>query len=85
MRKNKHIVSGYRLHHYTYRDALNSLFTIHNESINVWSHLLGAFFFIAIIVFLAKNKAHFKQALSNPLQTFADLLNLEALLYDDRE
>ena len=34
-------------------DAVKSLFTIHNESINIWSHFIGAIFFVACIFYLA--------------------------------
>lgn len=43
---NPHIKSGYRGYLPT-KLCLKSLFTLHNESINIWSHLLvGLFFFI---------------------------------------
>lgn len=72
MRSNKYILSGYRINHRTYYDAIWSLFTVHNESVNIWSHFLGAKIFIAIIIYLS----FFKQAtLWNPLQIFADVFN----------
>ena len=85
MVNNKFIVRGYRLHHYTYTDAVNSLFTVHNESINVWSHLIGAMLFVGIIAFIGHNKAQFKQALENPLQKIADLIRHEALFFEDTD
>lgn len=42
---NKHIMTGYRIN-YTNIRAWMSLFEMHNESGNVWSHLLGCLFFI---------------------------------------
>lgn len=75
MRTNKYILSGYRINHRTYSDAIWSLFTVHNESVNVWSHFLGAKLFIAIIIYLSC----FKQAtLWNPLQRFADVFYYQA-------
>ena len=46
--KNDHIITGYRLN-YTYWDATKSLFALHNETLNVWSHLLGIILFIYIL------------------------------------
>jgi hypothetical protein len=48
---NPFITRGYRLNH-TFYDAVKSLFTIHNESINIWSHFLGAIFFMCCIFYL---------------------------------
>ena len=77
MRTNNYILSGYRINHRTYSDAIWSLFTVHNESVNVWSHFLGAKLFIVVIVYLSC----FNQAtLLNPLQQFADVFNYQGNL-----
>lgn len=39
------ILSGYRLPYMTARECVLSLFTLCNESVNVWSHILALFFF----------------------------------------
>lgn len=57
MLNNKYIHRGYRINHTSYKHALSSLFTVHNESVNVWTHFIGFKVFIAIIVFLV----YFKQ------------------------
>lgn len=41
-RDNAFIVSGYRQSRASYFHAFQSLFYMHNESVNIWSHLLGA-------------------------------------------
>jgi adiponectin receptor len=45
-RSNPHLHSGHRVHHSTLRQCVASLFTIHNESVNVWSHLIPVFLFV---------------------------------------
>ena len=51
--KNNHFIRrGYRINHKTYKDALMSLFTIHNESVNIWSHFIGALLFTFCIFYL---------------------------------
>jgi adiponectin receptor len=41
-RDNVFIRSGYRSTRDSYRHSLLSLFYLHNESVNIWSHLIGA-------------------------------------------
>lgn len=41
-RDNHYIRSGYRQSRASYAHSLRSLFYLHNESVNIWTHLLGA-------------------------------------------
>ena len=41
------------MHHNTYTECLKSLFTFHNESLNVWTHLLGALWFLYRFIVIA--------------------------------
>ncbi|KAI9916362.1 hypothetical protein PsorP6_017836 [Peronosclerospora sorghi] len=49
---NSYIRSGYRLH-YTTRDCFLSLFELHNETLNVWTHMVGSFIFLMLMFYLA--------------------------------
>jgi adiponectin receptor len=49
MRDNEFILSGYRINFTTSKSILRSLFLLHNETINVWSHILGVLFFISLL------------------------------------
>ena len=49
--KNDYIVGGYRFN-YSYWQASKSLFQLHNETINVWTHLLGNLVFLYLLVFV---------------------------------
>jgi hypothetical protein len=49
MKDNLHITHGYRINFNTPKKILRSLFMLHNESVNIWSHCLPA---LAIILFL---------------------------------
>ncbi|ORZ04725.1 putative hemolysin-III channel protein Izh2 [Lobosporangium transversale] len=42
MRDNPSILTGYRRQTFSYKKCLASLLFLHNESVNIWSHLLGA-------------------------------------------
>ena len=43
------ITRGYRLG-LDYKQCLLSIFRLHNETINIWTHLLGFLFFSVLIV-----------------------------------
>ncbi|KAH7131520.1 mPR-like GPCR protein [Dactylonectria estremocensis] len=45
-RDNGYITSGYRQSHSSYAHSFRSLFYLHNETVNIWSHLLGAVVFL---------------------------------------
>ncbi|KAF4979600.1 hypothetical protein FZEAL_4229 [Fusarium zealandicum] len=45
-RDNGYIHSGYRQSRGSYMHSFRSLFYLHNESVNIWSHLLGAIVFL---------------------------------------
>ncbi|KAG0048050.1 hypothetical protein BGZ83_006938 [Gryganskiella cystojenkinii] len=48
MKDNPAILTGYRRPTFSYRHALISLGYLHNESVNIWSHLLGAVAFLIV-------------------------------------
>ena len=47
---NKYIKSGYRINYTTWQSILWSVFEVHNESMNVWTHLVG--FIVCFITFI---------------------------------
>lgn len=53
--ENQYVLSGYRFYRNT-KDCLRSMFKLHNETMNIWSHLLGFFFFsyLSVSVFQVK-------------------------------
>jgi adiponectin receptor len=50
LRDNPHIITGYRAH-YTFSECAKSIFSIHNETGNIWTHLIGAVFFLGCLYF----------------------------------
>ena len=44
-RDNEYIRTGYRQASFSFQRSLNSVLRIHNETINIWTHLLGALFY----------------------------------------
>ncbi|KAG5980363.1 hypothetical protein E4U55_004103 [Claviceps digitariae] len=51
-RDNAFIHSGYRQIRASYTHSFQSLFYLHNESVNIWSHLLGALLAAACAVYV---------------------------------
>ncbi|ETS86622.1 hypothetical protein PFICI_00450 [Pestalotiopsis fici W106-1] len=51
-RDNAYILSGYRQSSNSYFGSFKSLFWLHNESVNIWTHLLGCLTFPLVGLFL---------------------------------
>ncbi|KAI8374494.1 hemolysin-III related-domain-containing protein [Radiomyces spectabilis] len=65
--ENEYVLSGYRFYQNS-RDCLRSIFMLHNETMNIWSHLLG-FIFMAGLSAYGFNR-HFPEASFNDRMVF---------------
>lgn len=54
-RDNPLIKTGYRVGYRGFMPILKTLLEYHNESVNVWSHLLGQIFFIGVLILVLIN------------------------------
>lgn len=52
MKDNLAITHGYRINFNTPTRILRSLFMVHNESVNIWTHCLPAFFLACLLLSL---------------------------------
>ncbi|MCD7471023.1 Heptahelical transmembrane protein 4 [Datura stramonium] len=52
LKDNEYILDHYRAE-WPLKQALLSIFTIHNETLNVWTHLIGFFLFLALTIYTA--------------------------------
>ena len=52
---NKYLWHGYRKNYNSLRAAASSMFHKHNETMNVWTHLVGAIIFIICLTYLVLN------------------------------
>jgi len=52
---NKFILTGYRTEH-TVFDCLKSIFSIHNETLNIWTHLLAFFYWSQVYATLEERE-----------------------------
>ncbi|KAL1925439.1 uncharacterized protein VTP21DRAFT_322 [Calcarisporiella thermophila] len=48
--ENQYVRRGYR-HFSTMRECFQSIFMVHNETCNIWTHLLGFFFFLGLAIY----------------------------------
>ena len=62
---NEYIKNGYILYCNTYKKTFLSLFICHNETVNIWSHLLGALYFIFLIWYTSHYISNFNSQLVN--------------------
>ena len=58
MKTDSNIKRGYRPQLSSFRDCFWSLFYFHNESINIWSHLLPAIFYLGLLLKLDLDTIH---------------------------
>jgi adiponectin receptor len=52
MQDNEYVVKGYRID-YGVAEIFKSLLNFHNETINIWSHLVGTLIFVFLIIYVA--------------------------------
>ena len=52
MRFNPYILTGYRINFTTPIRAIKSILMLHNESFNVWSHLVGTIGFLLMLFYV---------------------------------
>ena len=48
--KQKHILRGYRIG-LSMKETILSLFVLHNETMNVWTHLVGSLYFLCTLLY----------------------------------
>jgi len=50
VRDNKHIIEGYRINYKSPQKIVKTLFMLHNETGNIWTHLIG-FIILFFLIF----------------------------------
>jgi adiponectin receptor len=72
MRDNHYIQTGYRPQSNSYRKSASSITYLHNESVNIWTHLLGAgLAAITAIVMYFTIQPRFKMATREDVMVFS--------------
>jgi hypothetical protein len=71
---NEYIMKGYRINFSNFKVILKSLFMVHNELINVWSHLLGALLIFILVIhtslYIKSHKTELYQMIDNKWDSF---------------
>jgi adiponectin receptor len=55
LQDNEHIVEGYRIGFDSPKKVIKSLFMVHNETVNIWTHLVGT---IIVLFFIFEGIAY---------------------------
>ena len=83
MQDNEYIKGGYLLNCTTFKKTFKSLFMCHNETINIWTHLLSAIFFFALLFYTSIFITNYKSQL-NKLKNDITLVEQKVeSLYDE--
>jgi hypothetical protein len=68
-RDNEFILRGYRVNFHTCETIAKSLCLCHNETVNVWTHLVGALFTMILIVIVGINIGPYGSSVNEPWRT----------------
>ena len=49
---NEYLRRGYRIGFHTWTEISKSIFMWHNETMNIWSHLIGAIIFLVVALYI---------------------------------
>lgn len=82
---NLYLLSGYRKGFDTFKLSLRSIFMVHNEFMNIWSHLIGAICFIVLMLAIVQYYEH-RSANHSVLRSnfnVVDVLNDISTHYDE--
>ncbi|KAK6125348.1 hypothetical protein DH2020_040917 [Rehmannia glutinosa] len=71
LKDNEYILGHYRAE-WPLKQTLLSVFTIHNETLNVWTHLIGFFLFLSLTIYTAMKVPNVVDL--HRLQNFPDVL-----------
>jgi len=52
---NKYLETGYRINFKRKRDAFKSMFMLHNETTNIWTHFIGFLSIIVLMLYVANS------------------------------
>lgn len=88
MKDNIYILSGYRINFDSAKSAIKSLFMVHNEIVNIWSHFLGAILVIILSIYLTTafgniDLVSLKQKLAENVTNKLEPLYNEIKLFDE--
>ena len=65
LQDNEYIKNGYLIYCNTFNKIFKSFLILHNETINIWSHLLGAIFFLCLIFYTSIFITNIRTQISN--------------------
>jgi hypothetical protein len=76
-RDNEFILSGYRINFHTCETIAKSLCLCHNETMNVWTHLVGALFTVILIIITGVTVGPYGSRINEPWRAEKHKINFE--------
>ena len=82
---NEFILKGYRIHFLTVPRILKSLFMVHNESFNIWSHLLGFLTAVFLLIFSLITLHKYRLLYKNEVESskFNEMIDISVQLHNE--
>lgn len=59
LKDNRHLISGYRKNYSSFSQTFKTIFSLHNETLNIWTHLIGCVVFIIFLENLRNQRTRF--------------------------
>lgn len=76
---NEFILKGYRINFHSFKLILKSLFLLHNETFNVWSHLSGCIVAIFLLIFTFCTISTYSLVNYKSLSGVFEIVNIEKM------
>ena len=81
---NDFLLQGWRMNHLKLKDCFSSILTLHNETLNIWTHLIGSIIMIIIVIWLAFTldaSKEFYMKMVNKIKDMSFDLSIQSLSY----
>ena len=81
---NDFLHSGWRLNHFKLKDCVSSILTFHNETLNIWTHLIGSIILIIIMIWFVFNldaSKDFYVKMGDKIKDMSFELSLDSMSY----
>lgn len=82
---NEFILNGYRINFHSIKHILKSLFLLHNETFNVWSHLSGCLVVIFLMIFTFCTISSYSLLTYNIMSSILKNVNIEKMSIKELE
>ncbi|KAL7748479.1 minc metabolism membrane protein [Sorochytrium milnesiophthora] len=79
LQDNEFIYGHYRAH-YSYADCAKSMVHMHNETFNIWTHLIGSFVFVGLLIKIFSSALEFPPSATTADKVVVGIYHLTAVI-----